>query len=62
MGVLIAACSSRAHRVFIVFLDPLFSRRSDLLDWWCVMSPLTCRLDLLEVRAYRTELSRTRQA
>jgi hypothetical protein len=31
MGVLIAACSSRAHRVFIVFLDPLFSRRSDLL-------------------------------
>jgi hypothetical protein len=32
MGVLIAACSSRAHRVFIVFLDPLFSRRSDLLD------------------------------
>jgi hypothetical protein len=62
MGVLIAACSSRAHRVFIVFLDPLFSRRSDLLDCWCVISPSTGRLDLLEIGAHRTEVSRTGQA
>jgi hypothetical protein len=63
MGVLIAACSSRAHRVFIVFLDPLFSRRSDLLDFGnarlirCDRSP-----ELFDEGAQPAEFSRARQA
>ena len=76
MGVLIAACSSRAHRVFIVFLDPLFSRRSDLLavdtavdtdtsDCRCfgeAGAPRTTGRSAGDPDPHRTEVSRTRQA